>query len=463
MKLRFPLSGWQWAFSPIAVLLLLVLLFSSHGLLARMVPGAALHFAVGDASTASAQTSTPNTKAAYTLPPEKLAKAIRLSRDYTILQFAETGWQVLFLLLLLMTGTVVRLAGWVEGVTSRRWLQGLLFLPLLLLLFSVSNLPFSMVGHWLSVSYGISIQHWGSWFLDHAKSLLLMLVFGTAILLTVVWLIHKSPRRWWLRFWVGSLPFIVCTVFVIPVLIDPIFNHFEPLMRSNPALVNDLERVVARTGTSIPPERMYLMKASEKLTVPNAYVTGIGATKRVVVWDTTIKTATTDDILFIFGHESGHYVLNHVWKGIAFYSLVSLLQLWIGYHFVVWMIARYGERWGIASIESWPAVGVLLLAFSLLNLLSDPINNTFSRAQEHEADIYGQEAMHGVIAAPQATAQHAFQLLGESYLEDPNPGAFLEFWTYDHPSTLHRATFAAGYNPWVAGQKPKYFPPDNEK
>jgi STE24 endopeptidase len=205
---------------------------------------------------------------------------------------------------------------------------------------------------------------------------------------------------------------------------------------------------------------MYLMKASEKLTVPNAYVTGLGATKRVVVWDTAIKSAPTDDILMIFAHESGHYVLNHIWKGIAFSAGLTLLLLWIGYHLANWLVARYGERWHIGSLQDWAAVGVLLLAFALLNFLSDPIANSFSRAQEHQADVYGQEAIHGIVANPQVTAQHSFQLLGEAYLEDPNPGALLEFWTYDHPSAQHRATFAAGYNPWVAGQQPRYFPQD---
>ena len=205
------------------------------------------------------------------------------------------------------------------------------------------------------------------------------------------------------------------------------------------------------------------MKASEKLTVPNAYVTGIGATKRVVVWDTTIKMAPTDDILFIFGHESGHYVLNHIWKGIAFYSAMMLVLLWIGYHMVNWLITRFGERWHVGSIQDWAAVGVLLVAFSVLSFLSDPIGNTYSRSQEHDADIYGQEALHGIVANPQATAQHSFQLLGESYLEDPNPAAFLEFWTYDHPSTARRADFSARYNPWVEGQQPRYFPKDDAK
>ena len=463
MKVHFPLSGWQWIFRSIAGVLLLVLLFPADPVLAAPASAATPYSDAENAPAAAPLTPAPGAKAAYSLPADKLAKALRLSRDFTLLQFSATAWQMLFLLLLLATGALHGLASWAERITPRRWLQGVIFLPLLLLLVSLSNLPFSMAGHWLSVSYGLSIQHWGSWFLDHGKSVLLMLLVGTLILLTLMRLIVQFPRRWWLCFWAGSLPFIVAAIFVVPVLIDPLFNHFEPLARSNPELVQALGRVVARTGTNIPPERMYLMKASEKLTVPNAYVTGIGSTKRVVVWDTTIKTASTDEILFIFGHESGHYVLHHIWKGIAFYAMLLLLLLWIGSHAVTWMIANFGGRWRIVNLEDWSAVGVLLLVFAALSVLSEPIDNTFSRVLEHNADIYGQEAMHGIVADPQATAQHAFQLLGETYLEDPNPGVLLEFWTYDHPSTLHRATFAAGYNPWVAGRRPKFFPPDSGK
>jgi STE24 endopeptidase len=460
LKLRPALSTWQWTFGSLALTLMCVWLSTFPQAQAATLLTGTAHFA---ATEPAGKPAPQNVNAAYSLPPEKLAKAIRLSRDYTILQFAQQAWEILFLLLLLGTRVLSRLGNWAETITRRRWLQGLIFLPILLLMMSVSHLPFSMTSHWLSVSYGLSVQHWGSWFLDHGKSLLLTLAVGTFILSILLWLIRKFPQRWWVLFWVGSIPFVVFTVFVIPVLIDPIFNHFEPLTKSNPALVSDLERVVARTGTNIPPERMFLMKASEKLTVPNAYVTGIGATKRVVVWDTTIKMAPTDDILFIFGHESGHYVLNHIWKGIAFYSGMMLVLLWIGYHMVNWLIARFGERWHVGSIQDWAAVGVLLVAFSVLSFLSDPIGNTYSRSQEHDADIYGQEALHGIVANPQATAQQSFQLLGESYLEDPNPAAFLEFWTYDHPSTAHRADFSAGYNPWVDGQQPKYFPKENAK
>jgi len=246
-------------------------------------------------------------------------------------------------------------------------------------------------------------------------------------------------------------------VFVTPIVIDPLFNHFEPLQQSNPALVNRLERVVARGGIAIPPDRMLLMKASEKVTGLNAYVTGIGASKRVVVWDTSIAKATPDEISFIFGHEMGHYVLNHIYKGLAFAAVGLLAMFFVGFHCVQWLLARFGAAWGIAGQNDWAAFVVVMLVLSALTFLSEPIANGFSRAQEHAADVYGQEAIHGIVADPKATAEHSFQVLGEESLVDPTPHPFVEFWTASHPSIADRAAFAAAYNPWLPGQKPKYF------
>jgi STE24 endopeptidase len=186
-------------------------------------------------------------------------------------------------------------------------------------------------------------------------------------------------------------------------------------------------------------------------------VTGFGASKRVVVWDTSVAKASPDEISFIFGHEMGHYVLNHIYKGIAFTAVVLLVLFWLGYHGVQWLLARYGKAWKISDQRDWGALVVLLLVLSVLSFLSDPITNGFSRRIEHEADVYGQEAIHGIVADPQGTAVRSFQTLGEASLDDPNPNRFVEFWTFNHPSVSSRAAFAAAYDPWAAGKTPRYF------
>ena len=165
-------------------------------------------------------------------------------------------------------------------------------------------------------------------------------------------------------------------------------------------------------------------------------MTGIGASKRVVVWDTSIAKATPDEISFIFGHEMGHYVLNHIYKSIAFSSVLLLLSFWIGYHSLQWLLRRFGASWGIGEQNNWAAFVVLMLVISVLSFLADPFANGFSRSVEHDADVYGQEAIHGIVADPQTTAQQAFQVLGEPG-RSPIPTR-THLWS-SGPSVTHRS------------------------
>ncbi|MGB8538228.1 MAG: M48 family metalloprotease [Acidobacteriaceae bacterium] len=398
--------------------------------------------------------ATPNL--VYTLPPEVLERARSLYYWRTGLDFGSTAWSVLVLLAFLNLRWAARLSAWARSVTPKPWVQGLCFAPVFLLMWSLFHLPLSILGHHISLAYGQSIQGWGSWFLDWGKALLLDLISSTVVVSVVFALIRKS-RRWWLWLWVISLPMEVLLVFVLPLVIDPMFNHFEPLAQSNPALVQQLERVIEKTGVSIPPARMFLMKASEKYTSSNAYVTGFGSSQRVVVWDNTIKHSPPDEILLVFGHELGHYVLHHIERGLAIGAVLSLFFLWIGSHLAGFLVRGYGPSWHIASLEDWAAVAVLLLVLTVLSFVAEPIGNSVSRAQEHQADVFGSEAVHGLVADPQKASAQSFQQLGEESLEYPFPSRFVVFWSYTHPPIAEREAFAAGYDPWGPGGHPRYF------
>lgn len=394
---------------------------------------------------------------AYLLPPEKLERAIAYSRIRVMLDFAESGWGILQLILLLGWGVVAKMRDVAIHLSRNRWGQGLTFVFLLLATTTALDLPLDMYGHHAAVAYGQSVQGWGSWAWDAVKGFLLAFVFGGLLVMLLFWVIRKSPNRWWFWFWIPAMVAVLIGVFVAPVLIDPLFNKFEPLEKTNPALVERLEKVVARGGIHIAPDRMYLMKASEKVTTLNAYVTGYGASKRVVVWDNSINKATPDEISFIFGHEMGHYVLNHIPATLIFLGVLLLVEFYIGFRGVRWLIAHYGSGWKIPSQNDWGALVVLLLVLAVLSFFSEPMVNGYSRMHEHEADVYGQEAIHGIVNDPQKVAQQSFQLLGELSLTDPNPNPFVEFWTFSHPSIASRAAFAEKYNPWLAGGHPKYF------
>lgn len=408
-------------------------------------------------TTAAPQQGSP--QQVYHLPPDKLAKAIALSRTRNVLHFADAFYGFLVLWLLLATRAAARLEAWAKSVFQRRWMQGLLFFGALIVVLTVVELPVDMYGHHIGVKYGISVQSWGSWFVDQAKALGLAVVFGSLVMLLFHWIVRKWPRRYWLGIWVATLPLMVLAIFVSPLL-EPIFNKYEPLAKNHAALVAELERVAARTGTNIPPERMFLMKASAKTNGLNAYVSGLGATKRIVVWDTTAGRVPDDVVMFVFGHESGHYVLNHIPKMLAGFAVGLFFIYWACAKFANWLAGRFGARWGLSATDPLTdraGFVVLLFAISLASFLTEPVANGFSRHFEHEADVYGQEAIHGLIPDPQKTAIVGYNALGEAWLEDPNPSPFIEFWEYSHPSVQSRAEFAAHYDPWANGGRGKFF------
>ena len=429
----------------------------------RLGPGPKVLPRVLAQSTPGAKPAPDNAPPAYSLPPEKLSKAITLSHIRLALDIVGSLWGLAVLWLLLATRAAISLAAWTRRLLSRHWLQGLLFFAAFFVITTLASLPLDVIGHVVSRHYAISVQGWGSWFYDQAKGLGLTLVFGSFILLLFNWIVRISPRRYWVWLWLITLPLIVLTVFVSPLL-DPIFNKFEPLTKDHAALVQKLETVVARTGTNIAPDRMFLMKASAKSNGLNAYVTGIGATKRFVMWDTATDRLPDDEVLFIFGHESGHYVLNHIPKMLAGTSAALFFVFWGCAALSAWLVRRFGARWqlvgeqdGDAALSSRPGFLVLLLSLSVAGFLLAPASNTFSRHFEHQADVYGQEAIHGIVADPQKTAVSGFNHLGEAWLEDPSPNAFVEFWTYNHPSVQTRANFALHYDPWANGGHGEFF------
>jgi STE24 endopeptidase len=408
-----------------------------------------------------AQPSPAHAEQAYSLPPDKLEKARTLNKIRLTLDITDSVWGLVFLWWLLASRTAAGLEHWAERRTRHRWVQGFLFFLVFLVMSTLASLPFDMIGHAVSRHYGISVQGWAGWFGDQGKGLGLS-TFGVWVLLLFNWIVRRWPRRYWFGIWLVALPLMVLVVISSP-LIEPLFNQYEPLQKNHPALVAELEKVARRTGTNIPPDRMFLMKASLKSNGLNAYVSGMGPTKRIVVWDTTAGRVPDDEVMFVFGHESGHYVLHHIVKGLTFTAVSFFLIFWACARLADWLVCRYSARWGIepqpgvAPLATRTGFLVLLLMFSVVSFVLEPAGNTMSRYFEHQADVYGQEAIHGLVADPQKTAVSGFNHLGEAWLEDPDPNPFIEFWLYSHPSVQNRAKFAQHYNPWANGGRGEFF------
>jgi Zn-dependent protease with chaperone function len=392
----------------------------------------------------------------YTLSEDRYEKAVAYSRAGYTLYFVSYFVSIAVLLLLLRLGVAARFRDFAERVTGRRWLQAFVFVPLLIVTSDIFDLPVRVYWHSLSLRYEQSVQHWGSWFLDWAKEELVGTFFALILVLILFAVIRRSPRRWWLYFWFAALPILLGIIFINPLIIDPLFHKFEPLDKEHPQLVDAIQKLTEHAGIPIQRDRIFLMRASEKSNEINAYVTGVGASKRVVVWDTTLQKTSNDEALFIIGHELGHYVLGHVWKGFVFGAAALLVALYLIFRGLHWMLGRWGRDWQLYGLEDWASLAAFLFLLQVVMFLASPVVNGVTRMEEHAADVYGLEVIHGIVPNSEEVAAHAFQVLGEVDLEDPNPPPFIRFWLYSHPPVAERLVFAYSYDPWSKGQPPKY-------
>ncbi len=384
---------------------------------------------------------------AYTLTPQQMQRSIGLHRAGLVLSFASTffGFAILAVLIAVRFGPKLQRVA--ECASKKGLLQAAIFVPALLFTYSIFQLPLEVYGHHIALAYGLSVQSWFSWLADLAKSELLTAVFATLTLWGLYTLIRRSPRRWWFYAWLATLPIMAGMVFISPILIDPLFNRFEPLANTQPRLTEQLRSLAHSAGLDIPPSRIFLTHASDKVTTYNAYVTGFGATKRIVVWDNTARDLTLPQILFVFGHEMGHYQLHHIYLGLAYSALLAFAGFWLLQRLAECALRRYGPQWrlrsvGLSSLGDWASLPLLALIASLLMFFGTPLASAFSRWEEHQADVYGLAITRAVTPDAGQVAAQAFQLLGEKSYSYPNPSPLLVFWSYSHPPIAQRIQFA---------------------
>jgi STE24 endopeptidase len=407
---------------------------------------------------AQAPAPQPETKevSAYTLPPDLYKKARDRGRIRFRFELISFFYGLAILWLILRWNLAPRYRDWAERFSSRSFLQSVVFAPLLLLTIAVLTLPADLYDNWTDRKFGLSVQSWGSWAADWAKGQLIAIIIGTILIWLLYVVIRRSPRRWWFYFWLISLPIGVFLIFLQPLVIDPMFHKFEPLQSKDPQLTASLEKLVQRAGEDIPPQRMFWMGAGEKTTELNAYVTGIGGSKRIVVWDTTIAKLSTPQIVFVAGHEMGHYVLRHIPKLLVFTAVLLLILFYLGYRTIGWALLRWGSRWGIRNLEDWASLPVLLLLLSIFAFISNPISSAVSRHYEHQADQYGLEVTHGLTPDSGQVAAQSFEILGQVDLSNPEPNPVDVLLFYSHPTIPERIHYALTYHPWTEGKQPEF-------
>ncbi len=361
------------------------------------------------------------------------------SRIQDALYFIDFLYGAGVLILLLQTRISARLRDIAARTVRWRFVVAMIFFALFSVVVTGIEFPLSCYqGFVVPHQFNLTNQTFASWMGDFAKGLGVDLAIGPVIAALAVLGIRRV-RRWWIVLWIGSIPLIILGVVITPVIIDPLFNKFEPL--KDEVLRRDLLTEASHAG--IEGSRVYQVNKSKQTKTMNAYVTGLGPSKRIVLWDTLLAKLDHDEILAVMGHEMGHYVLHHVWKGLAFGVALAFVVFFVGQKIYERGLMRWGVQWGITERADPAALPWLLLIASVIGFVLSPITSGFSRHIEHQADKFGLELTH--LNEPMASS---FVKFAEDSKHDPNPPRFIEWWRYSHPAAQRRIDFALHYRPW---------------
>lgn len=385
--------------------------------------------------------------AAVPVPPAD-PRAVAYHNALDLFWLADQAAALAVPLLLLATGWGARIAHAIARRTHRRFWQAGLFAAAFLLIQAILTLPLSWAeGFQLEHQFGLATDSLPSWLGDQAKGMAIGLIQVVLFAWLPYLLLRRLPRTWWL--WTGAvtMPLIAVLLVIGPIYIQPLFNTYTPL--PDGPLSTAIRAQAARTG--IGDAAILVEDTSKRTSKPGAYVTGLGAAKRVVLSDTLLKQMNQQEVLFVVGHETKHYLLGDVWKLLASSAVIIFGGLFAVDRLGRLAIARAGTRMGFSRLDDPASLPLLAVIFSIVALIALPALNAVSRGIEHEADRFGLEVTQNNDAAASA-----FVKLQKGVLGVPQPGWMERTFRMNHPSLADRITFSNDYHPWASGEPLRY-------
>jgi STE24 endopeptidase len=295
----------------------------------------------------------------------------------------------------------------------------------------VITLPIAAYGEMVRHRYGLSTRSWGLWLRDVAVSTAIDAVLTAFGLLALIWLARRAPRTWWAWAGLGAAVLVVVGSFLWPVLIEPAFNTFDPLPAGQ--LRSDLVELAKENGT--PVQDVLVSDASRRTTALNAYVSGFGSTRRIVLYDTVLDDLPDTQIESIVAHELGHVAADDVLTG----TLTGALGAGAGVALLGWLLSWDGllRRTGATSPGDPRVVPLILFLLALGTLLSTPVQNLVSRQIEARADVHALD----LTGDPDALIELQRDL-AVTNLSDPDPPAAWQWFFGSHPTTAQRIATA---------------------
>jgi STE24 endopeptidase len=348
------------------------------------------------------------------------------------MQLCDFVATLLVMSILLWFGWSARMRDLAERLTRFRPLQTAIYWVEFILLTSVMTFPLTVYEAYVREhKYGLLNQTFGPWMRDQMVMLAVSVILGGIVIVPLFGLVRRLGKNWWVWGAVVSVIFGAFVGLIAPVYLFPLFNKFTVL---EDARIKDPILSMARAN-GIPATNVYEFDASRQSNRVSANVSGLANTLRISLNDNLLKRCTLPEIETTMGHEMGHYVLNHVYKGLVMNGVVVV----IGFAFLAWglqfALVRWGERWGVRGITDVAVLPLAVIVLAIYFFVTTPIGNTITRTMEFEADMYGLNAAR----QPDGEA-NVDLLLGEYRKMDPGPVE--EFIFYDHPSGRTRITAA---------------------
>jgi STE24 endopeptidase len=362
----------------------------------------------------------------YPMTPERREMLLSYSRFKNIWRFAGFGIDVLIFLALVYTGLSGRLQKWAAAISHKRVLMYFFYFIFFLLVLYILYLPVDYYREFVvEHNYGFSNQTFAGWVVDGLKGQAVTLVVGFIGIFILYWLINRF-RRWWFYLTIVSIPLAVLLIVIVPVVVAPMFNKFEPLKDKN--LAREMAALASKAGIDDPD--IFEVDASKRSKKVNAYYTGMFGTRRIVLYDNIIEALSVEELKFVMGHEIGHYKMRHIWKGLAIAVVFIFVGTFLMGKLLPGLIRRHGRKFGFDRLGNVASLPLIILFVTVFSFITQPIPNAISRHFEYNADEYGFK-LSGVTVKD---AARTFDKLSVYNLSDPDPPAIIEFWFYDHPA-----------------------------
>jgi Zn-dependent protease with chaperone function len=396
---------------------------------------------------ASAASAAPADSAAVEVPAPS-EKALRYYRTGHWVWAAYLLWGLAMPAILLWSGFSARLRDLAARVSRRFYLQLVIYFALYTVVNWLADLPLGyLFGFVRQHAYDLSNQTLAKWMSDAVKGLGVGVIGGALVVWIPFLLLRKSPRRWWIWTAAASAPVMIFGLLLSPIFIDPLFNKFGPM--KDKALEARILALAERAG--IEGSRVFEVEKSVDTKAVNAYVTGLFGSKRIVLWDTLLAKLAPEEVLAVMGHEMGHYVLQHVWKGLLLGVAVVLFACWAVDRTAHRLIRRFSHHFGFTRLDDPAALPLIVLLVGLATFLIQPLGLAWSRHIEHEADRFSLE-----LTRDNRAMAMAFVKLQQENLSNPRPGRLYKIWRSSHPPLGERIDFANRYRPWESDGEQGY-------